>query len=136
MQLWLIYSSLAILLWGIWGLFGKLASNHIPGTHIKILDTIGVLILTITLLFFIKFEFPTSKIGIFYAIITGFIGSSGAVFFYLALKSGKLSVVAPLTALYPALTVLLSIVILKEQITIFQGMGIVFAIIAGILLSL
>ncbi|MBI2671964.1 EamA family transporter [Candidatus Woesearchaeota archaeon] len=136
MQTWLIYSLLAVLTWGVWGFFGKLASNYIPGVYIRIFETIGIVMTTILLLFFIKFEFPSSNIGIFYAIVTGFIGSLGVLFFYFAIKSGKLAVVVPLTALYPALTVLLSVLILKEQINLYQGIGILFAIIAGILLSL
>jgi len=136
MQSWLIYSILAILLWGAWGLFGKLASNYIPAISIKMIDTIGFLIVAVAILFITKFQIPTSKIGITYAILGGSVAATAGLFFYLALREGKLSIVAPLTALYPAVTVLLSSLILKEQITLLQGVGIVLAIAATILLSL
>lgn len=136
MQSWLIYSILAIILWGVWGLFGKLATNYIPSTSVKIIDTIGFIIVAVILLYITKFQLPTNKIGITYAILGGVAAATAGLFFYLALKQGKLAVVASLTAIYPAVTVLLSYLILKEQITLVQGIGIILAIIATLLLSL
>ena len=43
--------------------------------------------------------------------------------------------VVPVTALYPVVTIGLSVVILKEQITTTAGLGIAFALIAVVLLS-
>ena len=136
MELWIIYSLIAIVLWGFWSFFGKLATNYIPSTSIKIVDTIGFLIIAVILLFVTKFKIPSSKIGIGYAILAGLFAASGGVFYYLALKNGKLSAVVHLTSLYVAVTVLLSVLILKENINLLQGAGIVLAIVAAVLLSL
>ena len=60
----------------------------------------------------------------------------GIIAFVFALsQGGKASIVVPVTALYPVVTIGLSVVILKEQITPTAGLGIAFALIAVVLLS-
>ncbi len=53
-----------------------------------------------------------------------------------ALEGGKASVVIPLTALYPAVTVAMAAVLLKEKPNPYQAVGIVLAIVASVLLSI
>jgi len=61
---------------------------------------------------------------------------AGIGLFVFALShGGKASIVAPMTGMYPVVTVVLSVAILKEQITPTTGMGIIFALIAVFLLS-
>jgi uncharacterized membrane protein len=43
-----------------------------------------------------------------FALIVGILGSVGAITFFLALQHGRASLVVPLSALYPAITILLS----------------------------
>lgn len=70
------------------------------------------------------------------AILAGILGSLGYVFFIKALERGKASIVIPLTALYPAITVVFALLLLKEKITVLQALGIVLALVATILMSL
>jgi transporter family protein len=61
---------------------------------------------------------------------------AGIIAFVFALShGGKASIVVPMTAMYPVVTIGLSVAILKEQITPTTGLGIVFALIAVFLLS-
>jgi transporter family protein len=50
-------------------------------------------------------------------------------------RGGKASIVVPLVALYPLLTVLLALVFLGEQLGGRQWLGVLLAIVAGVLLS-
>ena len=52
-----------------------------------------------------------------------------------SLRSGKVSVIATLTAIYPVIAIFLAAVILKERISYGQCAGIVFALISVILLT-
>ena len=63
-------------------------------------------------------------------------GSLGALFFLHAVSKQKASIVVTATALYPLITIILACLILKEPITLKQGIGIIFALIAMILLTL
>jgi drug/metabolite transporter (DMT)-like permease len=61
-------------------------------------------------------------------IAAGLFDSSANIFFTLALRSGSLSVVSVLTALYPLGTILLARLILKERIAKTQMLGVLLAL--------
>lgn len=60
----------------------------------------------------------------------------GSLLLYYALYKGKASIVVPLSSIGPAITVALSILFLKETLTLPQMIGIVLIIIGIILLSI
>jgi transporter family protein len=117
-------------MWGIWGLFGKLATRTVTSKNLILLGVIGaVFIYPIYFLMFHKnFRFEPKTIDYYYGILAGIIGSTGAIFFYLALAKGEASRVVVMTALYPAITVLLSFVLLREPLSVYKIIGIVLAI--------
>jgi transporter family protein len=59
----------------------------------------------------------------------------GFLTFFAALEQGKASTVVTLSALYPVVTILLSIAFLHEKLTMRQVTGIVFALVASVLLA-
>jgi drug/metabolite transporter (DMT)-like permease len=71
----------------------------------------------------------------FAVVIAGFFDSSANIFFTLASRSGSLSVVAVLTALYPLGTILLARIFLKEKIARTQLIGILLALGCSALLA-
>jgi len=54
----------------------------------------------------------------------------------LALRIGELSIVSALTALYPAGTILLAAIVLRERVAAIQWVGLVLALLAGGMLAL
>ncbi len=71
-----------------------------------------------------------------YPILAGIFIGVGSITFHLLVKDAKISVVMPLTALYPVITVVLAVLILKEQLSVYQGAGIFLALVAGVLLAM
>ena len=60
----------------------------------------------------------------------------GAWALFAAMKSGgQASIVSPLTALYPLVVVLIAPVVLRESVTLLQGIGVLCALAAVVLLS-
>jgi drug/metabolite transporter (DMT)-like permease len=66
----------------------------------------------------------------------GILDTGGNAFYVLAARTGRLDVAAVLGALYPATTVLLAWILLKEKITPLQTLGIVLAFGAITLMTL
>jgi drug/metabolite transporter (DMT)-like permease len=69
-------------------------------------------------------------------ILNGVIDIAGNAFYILSAHTGRIDVAAVLGALYPASTVLLAWIILKEKISVIQTLGIALAFVAIILFTI
>lgn len=67
--------------------------------------------------------------------LTGLLDTGGNLLYTLATKVGRMDVAAVLSSLYPAVTILLAVMILKERATRIQLFGMGLALIAVVLIS-
>lgn len=132
---WLAFAVLAFLLWGFWGFFPKLASRYMGARSLVIYEALGILLVALPILLFMGFRVEYHPVGTVFGLLVGVTAALGSLFFFLALRKGLVSVVAPFTALYPLVTVLLAVFILKEPLTMQQGVGIFLALVSVLLLS-
>jgi transporter family protein len=132
---WLGFSLLALGLWGVWGFLGKVASQHLPSHVVYLLTISGHLMVVGYLLVGGLGPVAWQPVGIGAALGGGIAMAVALLFFLEALARGPASVVVPLTALYPAVTVVLSRVFLKEPLTLRHLAGLALALAAVWLLS-
>ncbi len=95
----------------------------------------SISLLLVTTLFTGKSVKPTRGQWIFMG-LTGLLDAAGNCFFSLAAQLGRLDVAAVLGSLYPASTVILAFVFLKERLQRRQWMGVAAAFTALVLISI
>lgn len=132
---WFWFVVITLVSWGIVGLLQKLSTNYISAESSLIWLVVGFLLLE-PLLYPGKGGFHYSSWNITWALLSGALNALGAWALFAALKSGgKASIVAPLTALYPLVVIVLVPFVLHESITRLQVGGIACTLIAVACLS-
>lgn len=136
---WLLYSLLCLVLWGVWGFLLKLAYRGLDWKTVYFVSTLASFLLALGFVAasgWIKLSSSSSRLWLAVAAGAGLAGGGGYILFVRALQSGKASIVLPLTALYPAITVVLAAALLGERLSSLQIVGIVLAVVACVILSL
>jgi uncharacterized membrane protein len=132
---WIFYSIAAALFWGVWGVVAKGISEDVTPFANHFLFTIGMLFTLPLILKKIRNEKPNRK-GIIWGLISGVLAVTGNVAVFQAFSSGGLAaIVIPLTNLYPLVTIVIALLVFKEKLNWLNGLGILLAIPAVIMLS-
>ncbi len=136
MKEWFIFALLALVMWELWGFFPKLSTNYISPKSALVYEVLGSLIVGIIIFSLLGFKPEIQGKGILFAVLTGLAATLGTLFFLYAVSKGEASLAVTTTALYPLITIALAFLILKEPITVLQGVGMALAIVAMILFTL
>ncbi|MBM3834421.1 MAG: DMT family transporter [Verrucomicrobia bacterium] len=132
MPKWLFYSLLTLWFWGGWGVVSKVIGNSMSAAQSQALSTLGLLPVMAALGFSKKIAVGRDKRrGFFYAFAAGILVGLGNMALYEALaRGGKAATLVPVTALYPLVTVLLAMRLLRERLNTVQVAGAVIALTA------
>jgi transporter family protein len=134
MPRWLLYSLLALLAWGVWGLVSKLAADRVAPLLNQVLCTVGLLAPALVVFLSrarVHVNRMESRRGIVVGLLSGLVGALGNLALFAALSyGGKASVVFPLTAVYPLVTVMGACLLLGEQLGWTQLSGIALALLS------
>lgn len=135
MNHWLAYVSIAIVLWGVCGLFMKLGTNRISAPSMVIWVAFGFLVM-VPFLWTRNTIFGLDAKTITIGLMGGVANGLGNWEIFASLEKGaKASVAIPLTALYPLFTIILATGLLHERPTPLQWVGIALALVGGAMLS-
>ena len=132
---WLGFSLTALGFWGVWGFLSKVATQHLPPQAVYLLSVCGHGAVISYVWLRGGWTFPWHPWGLAAALGAGLAMAVGLLFFFKALAAGEATVVVPLTALYPLVTVVLSWALLQESLTPRHLAGIALALAAVWLLS-
>ena len=136
-RLSLILSIVTLILWGVWGIFVKLALRELP-----IVFYLGLYSLVLPPLFYTYIRYkriprkqilPKWSLPVIIAVIAVLIGQLALLADTAAVSIGEAAVVFPLIASYPIVMILLAFAFLKERLS-RRDISLVFAVIIGIIL--
>jgi bacterial/archaeal transporter family protein len=134
---WFWYSMICVLCWGGWAMLSKLGSREIPPNTMQFLFTIGTLPVGLALLIGRQGKLERSQRGITYGVLNGVLSGVGGLALFAAYHTnGNTSLITVATALYPMVTVILAVSILRERFGPVQALGLIFAAAAIVIFSL
>jgi len=135
MKPWFVPALLALIMWGVWGFLPKLSTRVMSPVSVLIFEALGVFLVGAAALLFVGSNLEMVPKGMVLAVSTGIFGMLGALFYLIAIMRGKISTIVTLTALYPLISIALAWMVLKEPIALKEGVGMVLALIAIVLLA-
>ncbi len=135
MERWVIFAIIATTLWGLGSFFGKIALMRDIPYRVYFFEGVGTITVLTALIIFKRQEIFTGFAVNPYALLMGLTWGIGTIIFIIALQPAKLSALVPLTAVYPAITVILGVIVLHERLDLREILGILFAIVTVVLLS-
>jgi uncharacterized membrane protein len=137
MPAWFAWSLLALVSWGVWAIVARVIGDALSPAQSQALSTIGMLPVIAALPFIDKSEpARNARKGTLVALGAGVLSCLGNVAYYGALNRGeKAATVVPLTAMYPLVTIVLAVLLLRERLNRVQLCGIVLSLAAIYLLN-
>jgi len=134
---WFLYSIVCDLCWAGWAIFAKLGSNQIPPEASQFFFAWGALPVAFLLLGGRHFRLEKNAKGIFYSLANGVLSGIGSWALFAAYRTGgNTSVITAATAMYPLISVMLAMLVLRERLTKLHVVGLAFASIAFVIFSL
>ena len=135
-QPWLIYAIVTTLFWGVWGAFIEIPEKSgFPATLGYVVWSITMIPCAIFALSIIKWKLDSDRRSILLGSAVGFLGAGGQLILFHALVKVPAYLVFPIISLYPVVTVVLSVLFLKETTTKKHWYGIIAALFAIVMLS-
>jgi len=137
MRAWFAWSLLALVSWGVWAILFRVIGKALSPTQSQALSTLGMLPIIAVVLFLGRKEPGCNpRKGIVVAFTAGLLSGLGNVTYYDALNRGeKAATVVSLTAMYPLVTILLAVLLLRERLNRVQVGGILLSLAAIYLLN-
>ena len=130
MSYW-VYVMGAMVCWGLWGFLPKLATSNLNFKDATVWEWIGMLAVALPCLWLIGGRPATGNGSFIYALLTGVAGLGGALLYYKAMSlcGPNVANVVVVSALYPVVSILLTIVFLQQKLNMGQLLGIVLCLV-------
>jgi len=132
---WMRSALAALVLWGVAGVLQKLATNQISAELSTLCFTLAFVPVAAVVAAMFEVRWQLTPEAWLLVLLFGALIGFGTLVLFAAYREGKASVVTPVYALYPAVTVLLAVPIFREKIDLWRGVGIVLALVAAVALS-
>lgn len=127
----------AMIMWGLWGFLPKLASNRLSYTDATVWEWIGMSVVALPCLWIARGRPDFGNGAGWFALATGVCGLLGALLYYRAMASSgtHTASVIVVSALYPVISVILTVAILGHKINMGQAAGIALCLAGSMVLA-
>jgi len=131
-----VFAAVTTLFWGVWGALIELPEKAgFPATLGYAVWALTMVPCAVVALWIVQWKCERDLRSILLGSAVGILGAGGQLILFEALRSGPAYLVFPIVSLYPVVTVLLSLWLLKERAPLRAWVGIGLALPAMVLLS-
>ena len=135
-KLWLIYSMVTVVFWGIWGALIEIPEKAgFPATLSYAVWALTMIPPALFALKIVGWKLERDRRSIILGLLIGLLGAGGQVILFQALRTGPAYLIFPIISLSPVVTILMSWLLLRERTSRRGWMGIFAALAAIPLLS-
>src|SRR5664279_2040643 len=124
--MWWFYALLSAFFASLTAIFSKIGVTNVNSNLATAIRTVIILLIAWGIVFF-RGEYKSiqtlSKHNLFFLVISGLATGLSWIFYFKALQLGKVSQVAPVDKLSVALTILLSVIFLREALSWKTALG-------------
>jgi len=130
-----IYIIIATILWGVGAIFTKVGANNLHPLMLALVAELFYIIFVPLGIWFTKTPIQMNTTGFIFGFISAACVGAGSLAYYFALQKGAAGTIAAATSVYPVLTLIISVAILNEEISLRKIIGCLLAIISVIIIS-
>ncbi|MFC1956200.1 EamA family transporter [Chloroflexota bacterium] len=132
---YLILAIIAMVFMGIHYFLVRLISSRVTGPTVLLLSCLSFIPISAAYIYFTDIPFiPEQRIYLVYAFFVNILLTIGILSLYIAIQRGPLSAVMPIFGLNAVITAILGVLVLHEMVSWERALGIIFAMIAIVLL--
>lgn len=141
MSAWLIYALLSAITAALVAIFGKIGLQHLDANTATAIRSIVMAIFLVGVVVVqgklsLISEVIADRKALFFIILSGIAGALSWLFYFMAIKYGNVSQVAPIDKLSVVFAVILAVILFGEKVTMFTGIGIVLISVGALLVAL
>lgn len=141
MSTWLIYALLSALFASLVAIFGKIGLQHLDAnTATAVRAMVMALFLVGVVVVQGKFNLVgtvlADKKSLLFVVLSGVAGALSWLFYFLAIKNGNVSQVAPIDKLSVVFAVILAFILFGEKISLVAGFGVALITAGALMVAL
>ncbi|MEN0583199.1 MULTISPECIES: EamA family transporter [unclassified Kosakonia] len=141
MSAWLIYALLSALTAALVAIFGKIGLQHLDANTATAIRAVVMAIFLVGVvvvqgkLSLISTVFADKK-ALLFVVLSGVAGALSWLFYFMAIKTGNVSRVAPIDKLSVVFAVILAVVLFGENVSLISGAGVALITAGALMVAL
>lgn len=128
---WLWFALMTVGLWGVWGAFaGISAQRGFPETLVYCVWALTMIVPAVVVMQREKWKLDRDPRSILYGLLIGLTGAGGQMILFYAVSTGPAYLIFPIISLSPLVTILMSLMVLRERTSRLGALGVALALVA------
>lgn len=128
---WLWFALMTVGLWGVWGAFaGISAQRGFPETLVYCVWAVTMIVPAVVVMQREKWKLDRDPRSILYGLLIGLTGAGGQMILFYAVSTGPAYLIFPIISLSPLVTILMSLLVLRERTSRLGALGVALALVA------